>query len=304
MMWPKMEAKLMKSKGANVIFLIFTIPALVLYTMFFVYPMITGAVYSLTNWKGLTNKFDFIGFKNYIKFFRDSRALSSTWFSLKYTTILAICINVISLFLAVILGGKLFSKRKVNFFRSIYFFPAVLSLIVVGLIWNEIFYRAFPLIGETLGIDFLKTNLLVSKSTAMYGVLLVNLWQGIAIPFVMLTAAIQNIPQDLYECADLEGIKPLKKFTKITFPFLIPTFNVTLVLSIKGGLTAFDYMKVLTNGGPAGSTESIGMFIYEQGISSLKYGYSTAVSLILMIIIGSTSLGLMKLFSKYEVGQL
>jgi len=282
----------------------FSLLALGMYTLFFTYPMLSGAFYSFTNWKGLTNNFDLIGIENYSKYFTDARALSATSFSLVYTSLLVLLTNIFALFLAVVISNKSLNSSQKTFFRSIYFFPAVLSLIVVGLIWNQIFYRAIPILGDVLKVEILKNNVLASKTTAMYGVLVVNLWQGVAIPFVMLTAAIQTVPTDLYECAYLEGIGSFQKFWKITFPFLIPTFNVTMVLSVRNGLTVFDYIKVLTNGGPAGSTESIGMFIYDQGISSLKYGYATAVSMILMVIIGLVSFLLMKSFSRFEVGQL
>lgn len=294
----------MKQNSRSKTLAIFAFLGFLLYTIFFIYPMVSGAVYSFTNWKGLTRNFDFIGFRNYTRLFSDSRVMSAIKFSLIYTILLVTFTNIIALALSVLVSHPSLTPRRTTFFRSVYFFPAVLSLIVVGLIWNQLFFRALPLIGKALHINFLQSNLLAAKHSAVWGILIVNLWQGVAIPFVMLTAALQTVPKDLYESAYLDGIGPIRKFTKITFPFLIPTFNVTLVLSIKSGLTVFDYIKVLTNGGPAGATESIGMLIYDHGISSLRYGYSTAISMVLLVIICFFSFVLMKMFSRYEVGQV
>ncbi|MRM88977.1 sugar ABC transporter permease [Faecalicatena contorta] len=274
----------MKKKSDRFIHILFTLPAFLLFLLLFIVRLISGMYYGITDWKGFNNDFNIVGLSNYTEFLGDRQAMSALKFSLVYTVLLTVFVLAAATFLALILTNGNLSFRTKKAFRTIYFFPAILSLIVVGLIWNEIFYRALPLIGEMLNIEFLKTNILASKNTAMFGILIVNVWQGVAIPFVMITAAMQNVPTDLYECAELEGIKPLKKFTHITFPFIIPTFNVALVLTVRSGLTVFDYIQVLTKGGPGGSTRSIGLFIYEEGIINMNYGYSTAASIILMVI--------------------
>ncbi len=291
-------------KDGKITHLLFTLPAFALFILLFVVPMIAGMYYGVTDWKGFNNNYNFVGLTNYFAFFRDSKALSSLKFSLIYTTLLTVSVLICATFFAIVLTNSTLGAKTRKIFRTIYFFPAVLSLVVVGLIWNEIFYRAIPLIGDAFNIVTLQHNILANKDTAMFGILIVHIWQGTAIPFVMITAAMQNVPIDLYECAEMEGITPVKKFLNITFPFIIPTFNVALVLTIKNGLTVFDYIQVLTKGGPGGSTRSIALFIYEEGIMNMNYGYSTAASIILMIIVMVISVGIMKLLSRFEVGQL
>lgn len=301
---PSSKGAAMNNRSDKITHLLFTLPGLILFVLLFIVPMISGMYYGITDWKGFNSNYNFVGLDNYIKFFHDSKATNALVFSLVYTILLDVFVLIIAMFLALMLTHSKIGNKSKNIFRTIYFFPSVLSLVVVGLIFNEIFYRAIPMIGEMANIEFLKTNLLAKPETAMFAVLFVNIWQGVAIPFVMLTAAMQNVPTSLYECAELEGIKPIKKFTSITFPFIIPTFNVALVLTTKNGLTAFDYIQVLTKGGPAGTTRSIGLLIYEEGIVNMQYGYSTATSIILMVVVMFISVGMMKVFNRFEAGQL
>ena len=165
------------------------------------------------------------------------------------------------------------TKKLRTFYRSIFFFPAVLSLVTVGLTWNQILYRVLPAIGEMLHIEWLSNNLLGSPDTAIWGVLIVNIWQGTAIPFVMMLAGIQNVPGDLYEAARIDGARPFQIFLKITVPFMLPVINVAFVMVLKSGLTVFDYIQAMTGGGPMQTTESAGVLIYQLAFSDSKAGF-------------------------------
>ena len=140
----------------------------------------------------------------------------------------------ISLILALIFNSDI---RLKSFFRGIFFFPAVLGMLVVGLIFNEIFYRVVPVIGKAMNISWLSTNILASKSTAMYGVLIVHVWLAVAMATVMLLAGLQSTPMELYEAAELDGANKWQRFRYITMPFLLPVLSVVLILQIKNGLT-------------------------------------------------------------------
>lgn len=284
-------------------YFLLTFPALLLHVVFFAYPVLSGFYYSMTDWNGLNRSFNFIGIQNFLKLFKDSSYMSSAWFTFKYMILIVIFVNCTALLLALLVNTKIPQGHR-TFFRSVFFFPAVLSMITVGLIFNEIYYRVIPVIGKALNIGFLSKNILSSPNTAMFGILFVDLWRGVSIPFVMIVAGLQSIPKDIYESAIIDGATPFQQFKNITFPFLIPVLNVTLVLSVKGGLTVFDYIKALTDGGPAGSTQSLGLFIYNRGITDLKYGYSMASSIMLLLGIVVISLIQFKVLSKREVGQL
>ena len=170
-----------------------------------------------------------------------------------------------------------------------YFIPAVLSMLTVGLIFNQIFYYILPPIGKALGNPTLSKSLLSSPRMAIWAILFVNLWQGLPIPTLLILAGLQSIPMDLLEAASLDGARDFQKFRFITVPFILPVLSVVLVLTLNGGLMVFDYIQSMTGGGPGGATRSIALLIYEHGFTQNKYAYSIAEAIIAGIIIAAIS---------------
>ena len=203
-----------KIKRRDKVLFLWTVIPIALYALFFIIPVFMGFNYSLTDWNGLAQTYNYVGLKNFGTLFTNKRILNSIIFTGKYTVILVVIVMVLAMLLTLALTYVV-SKRFRTAFRSVIFFPAVLSLVTVGLTWNQIMYRVLPQLGQMLGIEWLSTNLLGNPKTAMWGVILVNVWQGTAIPFVMLLAGIQNVPTDLYEAAKIDGASPWKLFTKI-----------------------------------------------------------------------------------------
>ena len=265
---------------------IFTVPATVLYCIFFIYPIAIGIMYSFTDWNGLAKDFKFIGLANYIEAFTNKRFQNAVLFNIKFTILAVILVVGISLILALIFNSDI---RLKSFFRGIFFFPAVLGMLVVGLIFNEIFYRVVPVIGKAMNISWLSTNILASKSTAMCGVLIVHVWLAVAMATVMLLAGLQSTPMELYEAAELDGANKWQRFRYITMPFLLPVLSVVLILQIKNGLTVYDIIVALTNGGPGGATESLSILIYNHGFKEVKFSYAIAEAIILTIVICAIS---------------
>ncbi|MCI8622699.1 MAG: sugar ABC transporter permease [Provencibacterium sp.] len=281
-------------------FYIMSLPSLVLYSFFFGIPVVSGVYYSLTDWDGMSKSYRFIGLDNYLNSFQDGRFWNSFRFTFQYTFILVAAVIVISLAIALLLNAEIKAK---GFFRSVYFFPAVLSLITVGLIFNQIFYRAVPQLGERFGIECLQSNLLGNPQLAIWGILITNIWQGAAMPAIVFLAGLQSVPKDLYEAATIDGANGIQKFRFITIPFLIPMLSINLVLVVKSGLTVFDYIVAMTDGGPGRATESIAYIIYQQGFRQYQFAYGVAQSIILLIIIVFLSVIQTKLLSRKEVGQ-
>lgn len=266
--------------------ILFTFPAMILYLVFFVYPVLLGIYYSSTNWDGISRKYSFIGIDNYVRIIQDERFYRALLFNLKYSVLLLIGIILISLVLALLMHARI---RYKPVFKAIYFFPAVLSLITVGLIWNEIFYRVVPSIGKMLGIEALSHNILSNPDTAMYGILIVNVWQGVSVPIILFLAGLQSIPSEMYEASLIDGANSLQRFVYITLPFLIPVLNVVFIVTLKGGLMVFDYIMTLTQGGPGFATESISLLIYNHAFTERKFGYSVAESVVLLLLITAIS---------------
>lgn len=275
-----------KLNERSITMFLFSVPATVLYLLFFIYPVGAGIYYSLTDWNGLTNNYEFIGLKNYINALKSSRFQNAILFNFKYTVLLVICIVGLSLIMALILNSRIKAK---SFFRGVYFFPAVVSMLTVGLIFNEIFFQVLPQIGQFLHIEWMSKSLLSNSKTAIYAILITNVWQGIAIPTVLLMAGLQNVPAELIESASLDGAKKWDIFRYITFPFLLPVLTVVMVLTIKDGLTIYDYIVALTNGGPGGATESTALLIYNHGFKEVNFSFGIAEAVIVTIIICAIS---------------
>lgn len=275
-----------KIKSRDITLFLFTVPGTLLYLFFFIYPILIGIYYSLTDWNGISKKYNFIGLKNYIEIIRDSRFRSSFFFTLRYALLLLALGVVISILLALLLNSNIKAK---SVFRSVFFFPAVISMLTAGLIFNEIFFRVLPGIGTALNIEVLKTSILSNSTLAQYGVMFVHLWQSVAIPTVLLMAGLQSIPQELVESASLDGAGKWQIFKNITIPFLLPVITVVVVLMFKDGLMLFDYVVGLTQGGPAGSTESVALLIYNHGFKEMKFSYGIAESVILCVVVCTIS---------------
>lgn len=268
-------------------FFAFTIIPVILYSFFYVYSVITGIQYSFTDWNGVNKDFNYIGFDNYIKLLSNTKF----WTSLKTTLIYALLLVVGVIFLSLILSLSLNSLKKTKAIaKSIFFIPAMIGSITIALIWDQLFYRAVPYIGETLGIKLLSQSPLAMPTTALFAVVFVHIWQAVAMPTVIFLAGLQSIPEEQYESAMLDGASPFQKFRYITFPYLLPTITVNLVLLVKQGFTSFDYPYALTGGGPVRATEVIGISIYNDAFSNLRFSVANAEAMILFVIVASISI--------------
>lgn len=203
-----------------------------------------------------------------------------------------------------ILGVFLTKKLKgVNFFRSVFFYPAIISMLSLGLIFNEIFRRMLPMIGDGLGIGFLQTSLLSTKTGAVIAVILLGFWQNLSIPTVLLIAALQSVPQELTEAAKIDGAGVMDRFRVVTFPFLASTLVICFVKGIRDALVVFDYIISLTQGGPAKATTSMGYKIYLMGSTDMKFSQGCATAIVLFFIIALVSFLIMNVIGRGGIEQ-
>ena len=265
---------------------LFCLPGFIAYCVFLIFPILMGIYYSFMDWNGISKGYNFIGFANYAKLFTDKKFGEALLFNFRYTIMLIVGVVVISVVLALLLN-KEFKGR--SFFRTLYFLPAVLSMITVSLVFKQVFFYVLPAIGKALGIEALSTNILASKQNAIYGVLFVHLWQGVALPTLLFLAGLQTIPTELYEAAAIDGANGWQQFKHITVAYLIPTLSVVLVLLVKQGLMVFDYVKSMTAGGPGTATQTIALLVYNNGFERNRYSYSIAQAIATGVIIALIS---------------
>lgn len=281
----------------NKTYLIIAIPAFVLFFIFHTYPALQGIFYSFTDWKGYGN-WDFVGIKNYLNVFNDDRALDAYGFTFKFAILSTILVNIFSLLVAMGLNSKIKFQKTL---RAIYFLPYILSILIVGFIFNFIFTHFLPGIGENLGIDALSRNILGDPDLAWIGIVIVAVWQAIAFNTILYLAGLVTISEDLYEAASIDGANQWTKFWKITFPLIAPFFTINMVLAMKGFLMVFDQIVSLTGGGPGTSTESISLLIYRGGFEGGQFAYQSANAVIYFIAIVVISIVQLRILEKREV---
>ncbi len=256
-----------------------------LYCVFLITPILMGIYYSLTDYEGIGTKYNFVGLENYVKVFTNDRRFGQALiFNARYTVMLVIGIVVIGFILAMLLNRELKGR---GFFRTLYFLPAVLSMVTVGLVFKQVYFYVLPVIGQALGIPVLSTNIISKKDTAIYGILFVNLWQGLAMPTLLFMAGLQTIPQDLHEAAAIDGANAWQRFQNITVPYMLPTLSVVLVLTVKGGLGVYDYVNVMTGG--SYNTTSIALLIYQNAFERNRFSYSVAQAVVVGLIVAAIS---------------
>lgn len=275
-----------------------TVPAVVLFFVFMTLPALQGIYYSFTNYNGFGKSYDFVGFKNYFYLFQDDNVGHAYWFTFKFAIVVTILTNVLSLLIALGLNAKIKFR---NFFRGIYFLPNILSVLIVGYIFNYLFSNVFPIWGQNLGINALSTNILGSESMAWIGIVIVAVWQSVALNTILYLAGLQTIPNTLYEASNLDGAGKWREFWSITFPLIAPFFTINMVLAMKNSLMVFDQIVALTNGGPGRATQSISHLIYTGGFEGGEYAYQSANSVIYFIVIAVISILQIRFLQRREM---
>lgn len=275
-------------------FLLMTIPILILFFLFNTLPLIKGAIYSFTNFKGY-GSYNWVGFRNYIDLFQDGRVGRSYWFTFKLALVSTIAVNVISLILALGLNSKIKFKSAL---RGLYFIPNILGALVVGYIFNYFFTYILPAVIQMMGGE--GTSMLASTKWAWVAIMIVCAWQSIAMNTIIYISGLQTVPEDVYEAGSIDGATGWSQFKHLTFPLILPFFSINMVLYMKNFLMVFDQIMALTKGGPAQSTESISYLIYNNGMSGGQFGFQSANAVVFFIMIVVISVAQMTFTSKRE----
>jgi raffinose/stachyose/melibiose transport system permease protein len=258
--------------------LIGLVPALLIYLIFSIIPILISIYYSFMDWNGF-GPMEFVGLQNFIDIAKDP----IFWKSVK-NNIFVVIASVfgqipIALGLALLLNRKL---KGAKIFRTIGFMPVVISTVVISLTWNMLLNSEFGFVNQLLkmiGLESWAQNWLGDPKLAMISVCITIIWQFVGLYFIIFLAALQNVPGEVLEAAEIDGASGWKRTLFITIPMIWDTIILAVILCISGSLKTFDLIYVMTNGGPAHSTEVMAIYMYEKTFSSMKYGYGSAVSL-------------------------
>ena len=261
---------------------LFLLPDVLGLLIFVVGPMVLALVISFTDWR-LTGQPEFVGLHNYDIILKDPKFGASLGRTILYTLGYVPAVYTISLGMAVLLTRKV---RSNFFFRTIYFMPVAMSMVVAGVIWRFMFDPGNGLINETLSAVGLPTAQWTgSVQSAMVSVQIVAVWKSVGYFMIILLAGIQDIPSDYMEAAQIDGANKWQTFRHIIMPLLRPTSFFVIVILTINALQAFDQIYVMTRGGPAQATYTLVMYIYEKAFREWNFGYSGAMAVVLFAMI-------------------
>ncbi len=287
--------------------LLMALPAFLLFALFFIYPILRGIGFSLTDWNGISTP-RFVGLQNFVSFLSDERARSDVANTLLFAAGSAPLLNLFGLLYALLLDRPFHGKQVV---RTIVYLPAVISPLIMGYIWYFLIQpdRGFLAVlvdrlaaahasgGLAAGAAL---NWLVSRPKALSVLVLVNVWQYVGMTMVIYLAGLQTIPPSLYEAAAMDGARYLTVLRRVTIPLLAPSIRVNVITNVIGSLSVFDIVVSLTRGGPGYSTETLSLYIMRMVFGGFT-GYSTAVAIVLFIIILVPVAVLLRFFRGREV---
>lgn len=288
-----------KKLNRTLVFAGFVLPAFAAILLSVEIPFLMSVVYSFTKWNGLDRVPLFVGLANYRELLLDDPAMmSALGFTLSLTAIKVLITNVVALLLAVLLDGPIRGK---NALRAAFYIPNIVSLIVIGYIWRFIFSRGFDSFHELTGAGVFMLSWLGDADMAFLSVLIVSIWQSLGFYLVIYIAGLQTVPRDLIEAAMIDGARPASQFLRITIPLIMPSITVAVFHSLSNGLKAFDVIFSLTNGGPGNATTSIALDIYRTAFIQSRFGYGTAKSVILFLLILLITFFQIRMFKSREV---
>ncbi|MGM0924298.1 MAG: carbohydrate ABC transporter permease [Bacillota bacterium] len=272
--------KVLRNKNIITICL-FIAPALLVYLVYVVYPILATLNYSFYNWDGTTEK-TFVGLGNYAELFRDA----IFWTAIKNNAWVVITSVFVQIPLGLIMALMLFAPIKgLRLFNSIYFLPFLMSTVAVGMLWVLMFDPINGVINMLVNfLGFENLAWLSNENTALISVLLVVVWQFSPFYMILFKAALVGISEELYEAAEIDGANAWQKFKNITIPLLMPTIVSSSILAIVGSLKAFDIFYIMTGGGPNGATELMGTYMFKQAFINFNMGYASAIAFLMFFI--------------------
>ena len=280
-------------------FVIFILPALIIYLLFSIIPFLYTIYYSFTDYTDMNPiNLHFVGLKNYIKVLQTPVMLAAIKNSVIYAILLTGFQTLLGLPLAFVLNQKLKSR---NLLRAVFFFPAVFSSLIIGYLWNFIMSSSdFGLINNILHQLGLGTLNFFTSKNALYSVILTQIWQWTGWAMVIFLANLQSISPDLYEAAEIDGANGLKKFMYVTLPLMCPSVKIVIVTGLIGGMKVFDIIYSMTSGGPGDATQTVMRVMMKKGISEGFYSTGSAFGVCFFIIVLAISAIVTKLMGKWS----
>lgn len=291
----------MLEKQRKKLFWWYLIPSLSIYIIFLVYPFINSFYLCLTDWDGFSDIRKFIGFRNFKRLFQDKILGDALQHNVYLFIIGTVATFILSMFFAVVLTQL--KLKGSNFYRIVFFFPNVLSIVVISVIWTFILSPTssglFNALLKAIGLERLNRAWLGEMGTVLPALSIPWVWMSVGFYMVLFIAAIKSIPVSLYESAIIDGASQWKQFSKVTLPLIWETIRISIVFFILDAFNGtFTIVSVMTRGGPARASELMTTYMYEMAFKNRQFGYATAIGIFIFIFLLVLSLLTLRLTQK------
>lgn len=274
------------TKNQKKTLMIYLGPTVLIIVIFLYLPIILNFINSLYSWGAINTEKVFVGLENYTRLFEDEvfyTALKNNFLFAIFSVIFQIGVSFL---IASVLESKLIRKHQ-TFFRTIYFIPSLLMVTVTGILFKMLFNPTLGLVNpllDLLGINSANVDLLGNSDTAIYAVIAMSQWQYIGYTVILFIVAMQNIPEDLYEAAEIDGANAVQRLLRITLPQMKDTIMINMIIVVSGSIRVFDEVYVMTSGGPGTSTETLATYLYRTGFNNDEMGYASAIGAVIFLI--------------------
>ncbi|MEK3978349.1 sugar ABC transporter permease [Psychrobacillus sp. FSL K6-2836] len=273
-------------KRIKLVPMLFLLPTLLFLGVFVYIPIVQNFFNSFFDFSVFSQTKEFIGFRYFKELFEDKILMTSFANNIKYAVISVIFQVFFALILATILEDKLF-RRIAPTLRVIYFIPVMISISVIALLFSFIYNPQMGLLNsflELIGLESLAKPWLGNATTAIYAVIAMSQWQSVGFITMLFIVAIQKIPKDLYEAADIDGAGRIRMFFNITVPQVKETMFVNVLITVTGSMLVFNEPYILTNGGPGISSMTLSVHMYQLGFIKDNMGYASAVATLIFVV--------------------
>lgn len=278
---------MVQSKKQKYWFLAFCLlPTFILFAIFTLYPLFSGLYYSFFDWSGSSSNKEFIGIDNYVKLFNDAIIPDSIVHDYFLVVTKIIGIMVLAMFFAVALTQL--KIKEAPFYRIVFFFPNIMSVVVIGILWMFIYNPSLGLVNsglEFLGLEEWTKPWLGDEKWALPSLVIPAVWAGIGLFMLMLMGGIANISKSYYEAAKIDGANEWQQFWKITLPLVWPQIKVSILYIVITTLNgSFILVQVMTGGGPNNATHVMGSYLYQQAFKQFNFGYGATIGVMVLVL--------------------
>ncbi|WP_156288218.1 carbohydrate ABC transporter permease [Oceanobacillus salinisoli] len=278
---------MVQSKKQKYMFLTFClVPTFVLFAIFTLYPLLSGLYYSFFDWSGASDNREFIGLDNYIRLMNDAIIPNTIMHDYFLVVTKVIGIMILALFFAVALTQL--KLREAPLYRIVFFFPNIMSVVVIGILWTFIYNPNLGLVNSALdflGFEHLARPWLGDEKWALPSLVFPSVWAGIGLFMLMLMGAISNIPKSYYEAVEIDGATKWQQFWRVTVPLIWPQIKISILYIVITTLNgSFVIVQVMTGGGPNNSTHVMGSYLYQQAFVQFNFGYGAAIGVMILVL--------------------